>query len=125
MNFAAASPPLVDFLNTPDGTEIVPLFRLLKKPAIQKVNFATWWAKECVYWDHGGAGELTRRQLTLAVSSQDDGELVDTRVRRKSGGGWLGSAGSGAPQSLETAIATMRQIAWEVTETLKYVGEIA
>lgn len=54
------------------------------------------------------------------------GPLTDPAyVKLKAGGGWFAGSGNRPPKQMDmAAAATMRQIAWEVTETLKDLGEI-
>jgi hypothetical protein len=128
MIVAFASPALVGLQGGPDGTSFVPQFQLsIKKPEPKLVQFETWWAKEDIY-DSNGI-ELTRRRLVFALRHQDGGghvgELTDPAyVRLKAGAGFSGNAADGSIRALQGTNPTMRQIAWEVTETLKQLGEI-
>jgi hypothetical protein len=116
---------------TPGGIRFVPRFSLevpLDPPTY--VQFSTWWVKESIYTVPGGAGELSRRRMVFALRHQDGGGHIgqltdDLYVRLKAGGGYFTSGPNGASIPMPAAIpATMRQIAWEVEETLKEIGEI-
>lgn len=129
------TPPLIGFRSTPGGgMRFVPQFSLeVAKPEPKRVQFAKWWAEESIFHEpmRAKAAELTRRRLVFALRHQDGGghvgELTDPAyVRLKAGAGVSGSAPDGTTRPLiEAANATMRQIAWEVTETLKDLGEVA
>jgi hypothetical protein len=106
----------------------VPQFQHSTPPLPKMAQFESWWSKEDIY-DSGGM-HLTRRRLVFALRHQDGGshvgELTDPAyVRLKAGAGFSGNATDGsARQLVEAANATMRQVAWEVTETLKELGEV-
>jgi hypothetical protein len=94
-----------------------------------ELQFDSWWAKEHIYKD--SQAELTRRRLVFALRHQDGGGHIGaltnpSYVRLKGGAGWFGGVGNGPPEQFVGAVsATMRQVAWEVTETLKQLREIA
>jgi hypothetical protein len=126
---AFASPALVTFHADAKGMRLVPQFQhSTDKPQPTKVQFEPWWSKEDIY-DSGGM-RLTRRRLVFSLRHQDGGghvgELTDPAyVRLKAGAGLSGNASDGSQRELiEAANATMRQVAWEVTETLKDLGEV-
>lgn len=123
------SPALVTFRADANGMRLVPQFQhSTGKPLPTKVQFDPWWAKEDIY-DSAGM-HLTRRRLVFALRHQDGGshvgELTDPAyVRLKAGAGLSGNTPDGSLRALvEAANATMRQVAWEVTETLKDLGEV-
>lgn len=126
------SPPLVSLRAKDDGTfECIPKFAL-RRPVVKPVQFETWWAKESVYRAHDVSGELdlTRRRLIFSLRHQDGGGHVgeltdDLYVRLKRGAGWLSGKDLNSLEPLAlAAAATMRQVAWEVVETLTGLGEI-
>jgi hypothetical protein len=97
--------------------------------AFQKlVQFEAWWTKERIYRDSGT--ELTRRRLVFSLRHQEGGGhigvLTDPAyIQLKAGGGWFGNASDGSTRMLtEAATASMRQVAWEITETLAQLGEV-
>jgi hypothetical protein len=94
------------------------------------VQFPAWWEKELIYKD--GRFELTRRRLIFALRHQDGGghvgELTDeSYVRLKTTAIWHSQVGGESPKPIYSAVtATMRQVAWEVIETLKGLqGDLA
>lgn len=126
----AATPPLLTVeMNSVTGVRFKPKFA---ESHLQKtVQFETWWGREVIYRDRGkNAASLTRRRLVFSLRHQDGGGHVgiltdQAYVGLKAGGGWFGGTGDGPSKPLDmAAVATMRQIAWEVTETLKDLGEI-
>jgi hypothetical protein len=94
-----------------------------------ELQFDKWWTKELIFKDH--KAELTRRRLVFGLRHQDGGghvgALTDPAyVWLKGGAGWFGGVGTTSPEALRGAVAaTMRQVAWEVTETLKQLGKIS
>lgn len=125
------SPPLLKMeMRAETGARFVPRFAEAHSSGRLELQFPTWWQKEIIYKDER-SGNLSRRRLVFALRHQDGGghigELTDkSYVQFKGGGGWFGGFGGGPPAPMKDAIpATMRQIAWEVTETLKQLGEVA
>jgi hypothetical protein len=94
------------------------------------LQFPSWWSKESIYEGVDGAF-ITRRRLVFSLRHQDGGGhvgvLTDAAyVDLKAGGGWFGGFGNQPGKDLDmAATATMRQVAWEVTETLEKLGEVA
>jgi hypothetical protein len=91
------------------------------------MQFEKWWSKEII---SGIQDELTRKRLVFALRHQDGGSHVGTLtdqsyVRLKSGANLpTNSPGQPPIPMVELATATMRQVAWEVTETMNELGEI-
>src|SRR5260370_17174437 len=117
-------------INPMKGTRFIPRLGDRSGSSGQlELQFRTWWAKERIYKDQ--QADLTRRRLVFALRHQDGGghigNLTDTSyVRLKGGAGWFGGVGTGPPEPFVGAVsATRRQVAWEVTETLKQLGEIS
>lgn len=122
-----SSPPLLNMTWLPGkGITFEPC---LDRGQQKEVEFEAWWDKEFIYTDKSGAG-LTRKRLIFSLRNQDGGshigELTDPHyVRLKSGAGFIAFGGSSPPKPMDTAAATtVRQIAWEVTETLKQLDKI-
>jgi hypothetical protein len=131
MKLSFSSPPLTGFRGDQNGMRCVPQFTLSKQDPPTLVQFETWWTKEDIEHTHPvGPPELTRRRLVFALRHQDGGshvgELTDSAyVRLKSGAGMFGGSGDESPRAMiEAASAAMRQIAWEITETLGQLGEV-
>jgi hypothetical protein len=88
------------------------------------VQFKTWW-DELVFWQKRDSIQLSRMRLIIALRNQDGGshvgELTDSAYARfKSGAGWYIGGKNRPPEPVANLVsATMRQVAWEVTETLK------
>lgn len=129
MKFVFASPALVSLRGGAGGTMLIPQFQHSgPKPPPTRVQFETWWSKEDIY--DSADTHLTRRRLFFALRHQDGGghvgKLTDpTYVRLKAGAGLSGNTPDGSMRQLvEAANATMRQVAWEMTETLKELGEV-
>jgi hypothetical protein len=85
----------------------------------KSVDFETWWKKEIIFFT---GSNLTRSRLVYSFRHQDGGshvgELTDgAYVLLKGGAGWT-NLGTGLPP-IGAATASMRQMAWEVIETLR------
>jgi hypothetical protein len=129
-NLLSETPPLLSVhMSAGSGTNFRPILGSPSPSGRQQLQFSSWWAKEIIYKD-SRAHELTRSRLIFALRHQDGGghigDLTDrTYVHLKGGGGWFGNVEAGAPKPIAGAVpATMRQVAWELTETLKQLGEI-
>lgn len=129
----SSTPPLLMVVMASTGTAFRPRLAVSsgsENQRLQRVQFATWWQKEVIFKDHRIA-PLTRMRLVFALRHQDGGghigELTDkSYVHLKAGGGWFGNQQDGTPgPMLSAASATMRQIAWELTETLGEIGELS
>jgi hypothetical protein len=130
----SASPPMVMIRMTLGvGTNFIPRLGVTSASPEQTqvlVQFSEWWTKELIYKDHGRELALSRRRLIFALRHQDGGahigELTDPAyVRLKEGAGWFGSSAKGPAEPMRNALAaTTRQVAWEVTETLKQLGNL-
>lgn len=134
MRVSVSSPPLIGFSGEGGGMRFVAQCNLrLPQPPPTLAQFDTWWTKESIFHEpmRAGGTDLTRRRLVFALRHQDGGghigELTDdSYVRLKAGAGFSGSTPDGRTRTMvEAANATMRQVAWEVTETLKQLGEVA
>jgi hypothetical protein len=90
------------------------------------VQFKTWW-DELVFWQKRDSIQLSRMRLVVALRNQDGGshvgQLTDQAyVRFKSGAGWYVGSNAIPPEPITNLVsATMRQIAWEVSETMNQV----
>jgi len=101
--------------NGPEGTHLLP--------------FDTWWNHEPIFGVPNG-NPLTRMALVGSLRDQDGGGHLDDkitnaeyiRLSKDERGGWMLLAPDGTKSPLQNAhLAAMRQIAWEVQETLKGV----
>ena len=103
-------------------SEYGPRFQTVETP-IRHVSFGQWWERDIIIKD--GAAELTRKRLVFVLRNQEGGSHFDDEVRDP---GYLSLAGSSnalvfrpghEPQLVFAAeLATMRQVAWELTKTL-------
>lgn len=129
MTVTFRSPALLGIRGGQNGTQFIPQFQLtVNKPETKLVQFETWWIKEDIY-DSAGV-DLSRRRLVFALRHQDGGahigELTDPAyVQVKSGAGMSGVDSNGALRALQGVYPTMRQIAWEVTETLRQIDDVS
>ena len=123
--------PLVAFRvqQTPNGpvSKTVPLLDGPMSANSRHNQFPTWWAKEPIYID--GEFHLTRRRLVFALRHQDGsghiGTLTDEAyVRMKTKAVFYFLASGQPEQPMYAMTASMRQVAWEVTETFKQLGDV-
>jgi hypothetical protein len=126
-----ATPPLVKFEFNMGGKKVcLPRLNESHSSGLLHLQFQTWWGKEIIYKDHPKGLELTRKRLIFALRCQDGGghigDLTDPAyVHFKAGGGWFVGKGDGPPKPMVEALtATMRQVAWEITQTLEQLGEV-
>lgn len=121
--FSHQSPPLLlTVLSFNEGPQFKP--RLDVGDAHEIVSFETWWVKELI-----GPPPLTRQRLVNSLRHQDGGAHVgrltdQAYVALKDGAGWLGSRNGDVRPMEAAAAASMRQVAWELTESLAKLGEI-
>jgi hypothetical protein len=97
-----------------------------------RIPFDEWWTNPVIK-DADGA-EYTRKQLILALANQEGGAHVDRQVKAAYAAlvdsnslGWVVSGGTAtAPEPLEgnVVLTSVRQIAWEVLESLRQQHEI-
>lgn len=93
-------------------------------PLYRNVSFEDWWTNELIYQEKA-SGQLNRKRLVFALRHQDGGghvgDLTDNiYVHLKGGAGWQVRHKDGSTEPVSNLVATsMRQIAWEVLETLK------
>jgi hypothetical protein len=119
--------PLVMMRLTDGGAKYLP--KCGEGPfAPRRLQFPHWSADELIYRD--GSFQLSRRRLVFALRHQEGGshigELTDEAyIRFKTKAIWSFGRGVGPPEPVYGAVAaTMRQLAWEVMETLTQLGEV-
>lgn len=90
-------------------------------------QFPTWWDSELIFKD--GDFKLTRKKLVFALRNNEGGSHSDevllnpSYIKLRNPGLTTPKlvTPSGAAPMLQAELATMRQIAWELAETLKAV----
>ena len=118
-----ATPPL---LILRDGAFFVPMLGD-GPPTYTSLPFERWWKSELIYQERG-AGQLNRMRLVFALRHQDGGGHIGTLtdevyIHLKKGAGWQLTYGDGRSEPVSNLVAaSMRQVAWEVMETLKQLG---
>jgi hypothetical protein len=110
------------------GAKFLPRYQIpIAQPAPTRVEFETWWSKEDIYGS--GGVKLSRCRLVFALRHQDGGghvgDLTDPAYISLKTRAGRGSDANGDIRYLSGSSGTMRQIAWEVTETLKQLGDVA
>jgi hypothetical protein len=93
---------------------------------LRGLSFDDWWTTEVIFWD--SSFSLNRSRLVYALRHQDGGshigDLTDESYRRfKRGAGWYKGSDSAPPEPILNMVSgSMRQVAWEITETLNHVS---
>jgi len=93
-------------------------------PMYASVTFEDWWKNELIYQERA-SGQLNRMRLVFALRHQDGGAHIGTLtdeiyIYLKKGAGWQLKHSDGRSEPVSNLVAgCMRQVAWEVTETLK------
>jgi hypothetical protein len=108
-----------------DGTAYIPKFALPPGlPAPTRRSFVDWWRRPVIVDSH--REEISREDLVLAMANTDGGSHVDAsiertyaRLTRQNSVGWTLIGPQGNSPLLGIEFASMRQIAWELDETLK------
>jgi hypothetical protein len=115
---------LVKIAMGPARVAYMPLYDAV--PFGKRVTFEEWWEGELIFTDGPQNNiTLTRKQLVAALRNQEGGAHFDPELTNPSYVEFVhGDRPTGGPasQPLETLtdreLASMRQIAWEVTRTL-------
>jgi hypothetical protein len=96
-------------------------------PTYFSMPFEDWWKNELIYQEKA-SGQLNRMRLVYALRHQDGGGHIgtltdDIYVHLKKGAGWQLKHSDGRVEPVSNLVAaSMRQVAWEVMETLKQLG---
>jgi hypothetical protein len=96
-------------------------------PLYHLVPFEDWWKNELIYQEKA-SGQLNRMRLVFALRHQDGGghigNLTDgVYVHLKKGAGWQLKHADGKIEPVSNLVAcSMRQVAWEVIQTLKQLS---
>jgi hypothetical protein len=106
-----------DFQYLPNYVMLGPSFRSLR-------TFVDWWRRAVIVDNE--RQEMSREDLVLAMANTDGGAHVDrsidrtyARLSRQNSVGWTQVGPKGDVPMLGIEFASVRQIAWEVEETLR------
>lgn len=93
------------------------------------LSFGEWWERDHIYSSGSGKHLLSRKNLTFALRNKDGGAHYDLQIHDQNyvqmaeGPAWTYHNSDGAEQTLmEVELVTMRQVAWELLESLKHHG---
>jgi hypothetical protein len=128
-----ALPALVIFQGGPGGRGFVPQLgdgpRLGKEPPnYPSLPFSDWWEDQFIYREKA-TGHLNRKRLVLALRHQDGGSHIGALtdgiyIHLNKGAGWQIGREDGSTEPVSNIVAAlMRQVAWEVNETLKQLRD--
>jgi hypothetical protein len=123
-----ATPALLGMSNRSGELEFVPRSSLdLPRPKDKLLQFENWWTKEDIFDTPGVT--MSRRALVFTLRNEDGGSHVGdvtnpAYLRLKAGAGVSTQTASGASKALQGVFPTMRQVAWEVSQTLDMLGPI-
>ncbi len=95
------------------------------------VQFHTWWEKEHIFAYPKG-NYLTRKRLVFSMRNQDGGAHSDTaltdaeyaRLSRTEKDNWIISIGGGEERVTGAHLAAMRQIGWEIEQTIDRMEDL-
>jgi hypothetical protein len=103
-------------------SEYIPRFSTVEEP-IRQVSFGQWWERDIIIKD--GTAELTRKRLVFVLRNQEGGSHFDDEVRdpayvslTRSSNALVIRRGHEPQLVFAVELATMRQVAWELTKTL-------
>ncbi|MGY3130882.1 hypothetical protein ACVWZM_001564 [Bradyrhizobium sp. USDA 4501] len=127
-----AFPSLLIFEAGPGGRGFVPQLgdgpRLGSGPPdYSRIPFEDWWKNQLIYLQKVG-GQLNRERLVCSFRHRDGGGHVGalsdgTYIHLKEGSGWQYHHDDGRVEPMPNIIpALMRQVAWEVRQTLKQLS---
>jgi len=109
---------------TPDGSRWVPHVLVDGGPFVNKIPFADWWNEPVIKSQRGE--KFNRREIIGHVSNTDGGAHVDPdldeaymNLSRKNSLGWIFTKDGVEIPMKGPELASIRQIAYEVMETLK------
>ena len=92
------------------------------------VSFEDWWKNELIYQERA-SGQLNCMCLVYALRHQDGGggmrnsHRLVLYIHLKKGAGWQLNHSDGRVEPVSNLVAaSMRQVAWEMMETLKQLG---
>src|SRR5262249_44822409 len=125
-NLVAQTPLLVSTLRGDGSANMTPLCACSENPFIPRwLPFDAWWRDEVIFQD--GDFRLNRQRLVFALRNKEGGGHFDAVVTDKSylqlareyANKWRASFSGQSIRLLDSQFATMRQVAWELMETLK------
>lgn len=121
--------PLLLIVMTEKGTSFAPLCQSMAAPPwLNRIKFSKWW-EESIYRDNKGR-TYSRKNLVCSLRDQDGGSHLDGKISDEE---YVSMKAANFPQMSIGAVdgtkspvpnahvASMRQIAWEVLESLKSV----
>lgn len=126
-----ASTPLVMLQIGPDDVKYVPCLGDGHLP-VRRISFHDWWARDVIF--QSGANDapfltLSRRRLVFALRNKEGGgahydpEISDEAyITFSQKPLWFARTGENEYPILQLELANMRQVAWELLETLKENG---
>lgn len=104
--------------------------RLNEFPSGRRVlQFDEWWDRDLVYRSGGDRHRMTRKKLVFALRNLDGGahydeEILDPNyIEMTHGKSWVAVSSDGIKRPVrQLELASMRQIAWEVLDSLECAG---
>jgi hypothetical protein len=124
-----ADTPLVGLqLGGTENAAYVPL--LNQHPNLHRwVSFGEWWERDSIFRSGDNKHSLSRKKLVFALRNQDGGSHFDEVVMDPNyaemthGKGWISVSPDGLQRPVrQLEMATMRQVAWELQQSLKKAG---
>jgi hypothetical protein len=93
------------------------------------LRFSEWWDRDLVFRSGGGKHRMTRKKLVFSLRNLDGGahydeEILDPNyIEMTHGKSWMSISPDGTKRPVrQLELASMRQIAWEVLDSLECAG---
>jgi hypothetical protein len=124
-----ADTPLVIMRVTGSGVFYVPRLEGASPREARWLQVGKWWEEDLIFRSGGGHHRLTRKKLVFALRNQEGGSHFDAELKDPSyiemahGKTWSMELSDGTKRELrQLELATMRQVAWELLESVKRTG---
>ncbi len=128
-NLVSSAPLTIMRINSGVGAE--PLPRLSNGPPIpvRWIGFNKWWEDDPIFSGGSYKHLVTRKSLTFGLRNKDGGSHYDPNNRdvnysRMADGSWILTDGKTETKVRGEELATMRQVAWELLESLRMAALI-
>lgn len=129
-NMVADTPLVLAVMQIGGPSDYVP--RGNQTPELERLlSFGAWWERDYIFRSGDGLNKLTRKKLVFALRNQEggshyDGELTDPDyIEAAHGKTWMALSSDGSRRPLrQLELVTMRQVAWELLESLTRAGYV-
>jgi hypothetical protein len=94
-------------------------------PAKRAMGFDSWWDRDVIFRNGDDTRKITRKKLTFALRNHEGGAHWDAQIQDPNytllagGAGWVSQHNGEESPVKDAANASMRQVAWELLESLR------